>query len=379
VSDVGLGLDQEQPLPPGRRRRRRRGPGCLAALVALAVLVGGGYLAYSYGISAVKDRFSGPEDYPGPGSGSVAVQVHEGDTAADIARSLVAEDVVKSAEAFVDAARDEPRSTGIQVGFYELRHQMAAADALDVLVDPANLVQSTVTVPEGLTVDAIVALLGKHTDIPAKQFRRALHNTAALGLPAYAKGNPEGYLFPATYAFGPDATAATMLKTMVDRWHQAADDADLEAAAARLGYTPAEVMVVASLVEAESNREQDRGKVARVIYNRLETDATNHLLQIDATVNYAHDRKLGIAVTQDDLQIDSPYNTYRNPGLPPTPIEAPGAAAIEAAAHPTPGDWVYYVTVNLRSGETKFARSYDDFLKYKAEYKEYCATQSDAC
>jgi UPF0755 protein len=200
-----------------------------------------------------------------------------------------------------------------------------------------------------------------------------------IGLPKYARGNAEGYLFPATYMVPPNATAKSILAMMVDRWRQAAGAADLEGAAQRLGYTPAELMVVASLVEAESNRDADRGKVARVIYNRLETEATNHLLQIDATVNYAHDRDLGVALTTDDLQIDSAYNTYKNPGLPPTPIEAPGDAAIEAAAHPTDGPWVYYVTTNLRTGETKFTEDYDEFLKFKEEYKEYCRTQSDSC
>ena len=96
-------------------------------------------------------------------------------------------------------------------------------------------------------------------------------------------------------------------------------------------------MTVASLVQAESNRDADRGKVARVIYNRLEGDATDQLLQIDAAVNYAIDRDLGVALTTEDLQVDSPYNTYKNPGLPPTPIEAPGDAAIAAAAEPDRG------------------------------------------
>ena len=201
----------------------------------------------------------------------------------------------------------------------------------------------------------------------------------SIGLPAYAKGNPEGYLFPATYMVPPNATAKSILAEMVDRWRQAADEADLEGAAKRLGYTPAELMVVASLVEAESTRDADRGKVARVIYNRLETDATNHLLQIDATVNYAHDRDLGVGLTTDDLQIDSPYNTYRNPGLPPTPIEAPGAAAIEAAAHPTPGDWVYYVTVNLDTGDTKFAATYAEHQRYVAEFQKWCADNKGKC
>ena len=159
---------------------------------------------------------------------------------------------------------------------------------------------------------------------------------------------------------------------------QAADDADLEGSAEKLGYTPGELMTIASLVEAEANRDQDRGKVARVIYNRLETDATDHKLQIDATVNYALGRDLGLGLTQQDLQVDSPYNTRRYPGLPPGPIESPGDAAIAAATNPTPGNWVYYVTVNLDTGETKFSKSYNEFLKNRQELQQWCST-SDRC
>jgi UPF0755 protein len=137
-------------------------------------------------------------------------------------------------------------------------------------------------------------------------------------------------------------------------------------------------MIVASLVEAEAARDQDRGKVARVIYNRLEGDETNGLLQVDASVNYGLHQKLGVGLTTEQLQQDTAYNTYTRPGLPPTPIEAPGDAAIAAAANPTPGGWFYYVTTDLRTGETKFAESYDEFLGYKRELQKYCET-SDAC
>jgi UPF0755 protein len=140
-------------------------------------------------------------------------------------------------------------------------------------------------------------------------------------------------------------------------------------------------MTVASLVEAEASRQEDRGKVARVIYNRIEnpgTAGTVGLLQIDATINYAIGRDLGFAISPEDREFDSPYNTYVSEGLPPGPIEAPGDAAIAAAAHPTEGDWYYYVTVNLRTGETKFAETYDEFLTYDNEFDAYCET-SDAC
>jgi UPF0755 protein len=165
---------------------------------------------------------------------------------------------------------------------------------------------------------------------------------------------------------------------MVKRWRQAADDAHLESAAKKLGYTPGQLMTVASLVEGEAARDEDRGKVARVIYNRLEGNETNGLLQIDAAVNYGLHQKLGVGLTTAQLQQDTPYNTYTRPGLPPTPIEAPGDAAIAAAANPTPGGWYYYVTTNLRTGETKFATTYNQFLGYKRELEQYCQTSS-AC
>jgi UPF0755 protein len=173
-----------------------------------------------------------------------------------------------------------------------------------------------------------------------------------------------------------------MLKDMVDRWRQAADQDGLVAGAAAQGKTPAELMTIASLVQAEG-RGSDMPKIARVIYNRLDgpgdQGGTNGLLQIDATVNYALDRKGVVAVTTDETQnTQSPYNTYIHPGLPPGPINSPGDEAIKAAAHPADGPWYYYVTVNLRTGETKFATTYQQFLQYRAEFQQYCDT-SDAC
>ena len=170
---------------------------------------------------------------------------------------------------------------------------------------------------------------------------------------------------------------------MVDRWEQAAEESDLEGAAEKLGYTPHELMTVASLVEAEG-RGDDMPKVARVIYNRLENPengVTNGLLQIDADVNYALDKSPIARLTLDEIDsvADSPYNTYTQQGLPPGPIEAPGDAAIEAAAAPADGPWLFYVTVNLETGETKFTESYDEFLGFRRELDEYCDTQSDRC
>ena len=361
----------------GRRRakRRRSIPGCLAVLVALAVIVGGFYYVVTWGIDKVGDQFSSAADYDGPGHGKVTFEVVSGDSAASIGRRLKEQGVVASVDAFVEAANGNPDWSNLQAGYFPLKKEMQAEDAVAILVDPSNMVKSTVTIPEGLRVVDIVAILAKETDYSAKDFQKVLDHPDELGLPDYAGGNPEGYLFPATYDFGPDATPEAMLTAMVDRWKQAADDADLEGKAAELGYSPAELMTIASLVQSEG-RGDDMPKIARVIYNRLEGDETNGLLQIDATVNYGAGNKLGAVPTTADLELDSPYNTYKNTGLPPTPIEAPGDDAIAAATHPADGDWYYYVTVNLKTGETKFAETYDEFLQYKAELQHYCDTES---
>jgi UPF0755 protein len=380
LADEPIGYDDAY--VGGARRKKGRGvPGCLAVIVALAIILGGGYFAVTKGMDAIRSQFSSAADFPGPGRGKVMFEVHAGDSITAMGNNLKDEGVVESVEAFTGAAAGNADSTGIQVGFYQLKKEMKASDVVEILVDPSNILSNTITIPEGLRVVDIVGILADKTDFKKRAFDEVLAQPDQLGLPSYANGNPEGYLFPSTYSFGPKMQPLDMLKAMVDRFKQAAADADLEAAAANLGYTPGELMTVASLVEAEARRQVDRGKVARVIFNRLENPdngQTNGLLQIDATVNYALDRTLGVGLTLADLEVDSPYNTYKNPGLPPTPIEAPGDAAIQAATHPTEGPWLYYVTVNLRTGETKFTDSYDEFLAFKNELDVYCQT-SEAC
>jgi UPF0755 protein len=366
----------------GSRKKKRGFSGCLAVIVALAVILGGGFLVGTKGLHYLKDHLSSLSsgaDYPGPGKGQVLVEVKSGETVSQIGQQLKSKHVVASVQAFMDASGGK---TGIQVGFYEMKKQMKASDAFNVMINPANILTTTVTVPEGLRVVDILPILAAKTKFPVSAFQAALKNTSALGLPSYAHGNPEGYLFPSTYGFGPKETPADMLRDMVTRWKQAAQTDGLVAAAQRLGKTPGELMTIASLIQAEG-RGPDMPKIARVIYNRLDGPGdqagTNGLLQIDATVNYALHRKGVVAVTTAETQdTQSPYNTYINPGLPPGPIDAPGDAAIKAAAKPAAGPWYYYVTVNLRTGETKFTASYSQFLQYRQELTQYCTTSS-AC
>jgi UPF0755 protein len=374
VSDLGLDLDQETRRSHRGRRKHGNRLGCLAVLVALAVLAGGGYFVYDSAVSALQDRFDPPADYSGAGTGSVMVEVKEGQTASDIAQTLVAKDVVASAEAFSEAAAANPDSTGIQVGFYEMSKKMSAESALEVLLDPDNMIQDAVTLREGLNLDQIVEVLAKETDFSAKEFRAALRRPGSLGLPPYAGGNPEGYLFPATYQIAPDATPRSILRAMVDRFEQAAAELDLVARAEQLGLTPHELVTVASLVQAEARYDEDFPKVARVIYNRLEEPMP---LQFDSTVHYAVGRDGSVGTSDEERAVDSPYNTYENPGLPPGPIMAPGEQALRAALEPADGPWLYFVTTNPDTGETAFTDSYDEHLQNKQEFDEWCASSAN--
>jgi UPF0755 protein len=361
-----------------RKAKKKRGfSGCLAVIVALVVVVGGAYFAGTKGFHYLKDHLSHAADYGGPGHGKVIFQVKDGDSTSTIGRNLKADGVVASVDAFINASKGK---NTIQVGFYQLKKKMAADDAFKVLNNPDNIIKDTVTIPEGLRVVDIVAILAAKTKYSTADFDAALKNTRALGLPSYANGNPEGYLFPSTYPFGPTEKPIDMLKDMVDRWKQAATDDGLASGAQQVGKTPGEVMTIASLIQAEG-RGSDMPKISRVIYNRLDgpgsKQGTNGLLQIDATVNYALHRKGVVAVTTDETRnTDSPYNTYLHPGLPPGPIDSPGDEAIKAALHPATGDWYYYLTVNLRTGETKFGHTYQDFLAFRQQYAQYCTTST---
>jgi UPF0755 protein len=373
----------ELPSAPRRGSRRAvkqrfRGGSCLMVLLLLAVLGGGAVFGVFRGMDFLRETFADAADYPGPGKGKVIFEVRSGDTISEMGRNLKEDGVVQSVEAFIAAASGEPDAEKIVPGFYKLKKEMKAIDALTILLSQDNLIGDTVTIPEGLRLTAIVELLAKETDFSAGDLEAVLENPKKLGLPKYAKGNAEGFLFPATYTVTPSDTAETLLAQMVAQWRSAADEASLKKAARKLGYSQYELMIIASLIESESNRDEDRGKVARVIYNRLETPgAPTYLkLELDATVAYALGFNPGVGLTTEQLEFDSPYNTRLYEGLPPGPIEAPGVEAIKAAANPEAGPWFFYVTVNLETGETKFTEDYDEFLEFK---DEFCTKYPENC
>jgi len=361
----------------GRRaeRPRRRSRGCLPMALVLVVVLGVAWFGGSWGVGKVRDLMGESPDYSGPGSGSVMVQVRQGETSAMIGRDLKKAGVVKSVDAFTAAAVADERSRNIQVGFYELKKQMKASDALAILVNPKNLLQARLTIPEGYRVKDIVKAIDAKTDITAAQVQKALKNTQALGLPAEANGNVEGYLFPATYDVVPGETAEQLLRQMVAKTVSVEKQLDLATKAKALGLTPEQILTVASILEYEGSRADDYPKIARAIYNRLDKGMA---IQSDATVAYANNLEGTVWTTQAQRDNPSPYNTYVHTGLPPGPIGSPGEKTVEAALNPADGPWLYWLVVNLRTGETRFNTTYEGHLKDKAVLQQYCKT-SDAC
>jgi UPF0755 protein len=223
------------------------------------------------------------------------------------------------------------------------------------------------TVREGMRLSQVLELLSEATGRPSAEFERAAKDGGALGLPAYAGGALEGFVFPAVYEFPPEASPREILAAMVARFGRAAEEAGLVEGAGRAGRTPLEILTVASIVQAESAREEDMPKVARVVYNRL--DHTPEMrLELDSTVLYGLN-KFGTRVSNEDLRSRSRYNTYARLGLPPGPIGNPGADAIEAALKPDAGPWLFFVTTDPEKDVTKFAGSESEFIELVEEYR----------
>jgi len=353
--------------PRQSERERRHLPkavGVTVVLVVLLALIGIAFVGGRAVLSSFGSSSSASPDYAGDGVDPVLVQVQDGESASQIATTLQAKDVVKSTAAFREAAAADDRSRSVQPGFYRLRTQMSAAAALGLLLDPSSRAESRVTLPEGVTLADALQRIADGTEVPLKDLKKAVADPKALGLPEYADGQVEGFLFPATYDIEPGTNAVQTLRMMVQRFNESASEVDLESRAAELGRTPYEVLTTASLIEKETAFAGDRAKVARVVYNRLAADMP---LQFDSTVNYIRKEKKA-RLSLDDIKVESDYNTYLNQGLPPTPIDSPGEAALEAALSPAAGNYIYFVTI-AKDGHSLFTNSYDAFVNAKNKAK----------
>lgn len=346
----------DEPEPEVRLTRRGK---VVIALIVLALVVGvpliGGFL-YLRAIGVYGD--SDPE-------GKVEVEIPKGATAEEIGELLADNSVVPSALGFRIAVFLEGGAEDIQAGTYALRKGLNARDALDALAKGPVVEFVEVTFPEGSWLTDFARIIDEETHIAGEDFLELVSGAQVRSelLPPEVE-TLEGLLFPATYQVIERDTAKTLAQRLVNEMEKRANAIDFEARAQALGLTPYEAMIIASMVEAEASTDEDRDKIARVIYNRIEEGMK---LEIDATVLYAlgeHKEQL----SESDLAVDSPYNTRLVAGLPPTPIGAPGEAALEATVNPADGPWLYYVLADCE-GHHAFSADYNEFLANKRAYQ----------
>ncbi|GAA2747456.1 endolytic transglycosylase MltG [Kitasatospora cinereorecta] len=353
----------------GKKAGRRNGGACLVvALVLLGGVAGAGW--WGYGI--YQSHFGPPPDYSGEGSGSVNIIIKEGATGEAMALALKNADVIKSVKAFTNAYGKNPKANTIQPGTYTMHHQMSGQAAVQELVESNG--GNVLIISEGKKATDIYAAIDAKLKLQKGATATiAKDQVANLGLPAYAQGNLEGFLYPTRYSITEGMKPEDLLKQMVANATQHYQDLKLDEGAQKIGLKNGyEVIIEASILQAEGNNSADFGKMARAMYNRLNTNAgppkgTWGRLELDTTLQYELGRT---NFTQAEHDKDTPYNTYKRKGLPPTPISNPGDEAIKAVLNPTPGDWVYWIAMNPQ--ETRFAATWDDHLK---NVQEWCTGQ----
>ncbi|QEU11968.1 endolytic transglycosylase MltG [Dermabacter vaginalis] len=369
-----LGSSGESQSRSGHGKRRNAKPSKLkrflpafVVVVVLAALIGGGCFAYSW-VSHNVNVASASKDFDGQGKGDVEIIVNSGDTGSDIASTLVDAGVIKTKGPFVKAFSASQDASSITPGTYKLRKEMSGASALRLLLDPASRVGIRVTFPEGLTAHKMYERLSEATGLPVEDFEKAGADYEARGVPRNPAKSIEGYLWPGTYDFHEGDSAEDILEEMVSRM-----TTELE----KKGIPKEkwhETLTIASIAEKEARNPDDYGKVVRTLENRLagvgEAGGRPMNLQLDSTVAY-FTKSETISTTPEQRATDSPYNTYKHPGLPVGPIANPGEATLDAVENPPEGPWLYWVTVNTDTGETKFASTKAEHDKNVREWQEW--------
>ncbi len=289
---------------------------------------------------------------PSPDARVVEFVVEHGDTLKAVADKLKEQGVIGSKLAFEFFVRMAGKGGAIQAGSFELKPGTNFDDLVKLLSDAqANDVQ--ITIPEGYTAGQIGALV--HEALP--QITESAWKKAA--------GGQEGFLFPDTYRFHEDATAAGVVEKLRATFDQRLAEAGAKPGADGKyahGFTEKEFVTLASIVEREVRGPEDMAMVADLFLKRLDMDMA---LQADSTVNYVTGGT-NPSISLKDTELDSPYNTYKNRGLPPGPISNPGLNALKAVQSPKKNPYYYFLTTP--AGEVKYARTYDEHLANKAKY-----------
>jgi UPF0755 protein len=319
-----------------RRRRRLVGWGIVGVIVVIAL---GSVLWYEL------------ESHGGSPGQAELVQISKGESANSVASTLADKQVIGNTVAFrlYGLVHGSP---SINPGSYLFHQNLSFAEVHSILNGGPNV--ATVQVDAGLTLHEVATRVGEIPGYSANTFEQLARNSPVHSTFAPGEGNLEGLLGTGIYQVLPGESTTALLTAMVDRFDQQATAAGLStASAAALGMTPYQVITVASVVEKEGYYPKNMPQVARVVYNRL---AQGTALQMDSTVLYALGQDGG-TVTPQDLKVQSPYNTYLNHGLPPTPICMSSSYALKAAVHPPPGAWLFFVVVD-KSGTEAFADTF---------------------
>jgi UPF0755 protein len=327
----------------------------------------------SFGLRGLLPQPAG-KDYPGPGGQEVVFTVNQGEGALAIGTRLEDQDIVASREAFIEAVNQSRSENTIQPGEYPLREQMKAADAVSILQREGVGQVHYVAINRGMRLNEAFEAISASTGIPVEDLEAAAEDPTDFGLPAEAP-SLEGYLAPGEYRFDVDSEPAEILTLLTEPTF-----ATLEADGVTDKQEQLRTLTIASILEAEA-LPKDYATVAGIIENRLHPDnpETDGKLQIDATVIYGLGQRQ-LQFTQEEKEdASNAYNTYVHRGLPPGPIGAPSTEAIDAASQPEANDYYYWVTTNIETGETKFARDYATHRKYQQEYRDYCAQNEDVC
>ena len=359
------------------RRQRKRRRHWLTSLVIVITLAAVGVLGYK-AIGIMRDasaQATHAEDYKGNGEGEVTVTIPEGAAGLDIGDILQEKGVVASGKAFTNAVKNNPKGNTIQPGTYKLKKKMSANAALQALLDPETKGDHTLTVSAGHTKQIVKDRLKQVGNFSDEQIDAAFADTAGIGLPAEAGGNVEGWLAPGTYDVTEKATPKDLVKQMVSRTVTQLKDLKVP----KEDYHA--VLTKASIIEREVNDSRYYGQVARVIENRLaQTSGETHgLLQMDSTVQYGLGRFGGIPNSTELADSNNAYNTYVHQGLPPGPIGSPSEEAIKAVLNPPAGSWLYFVTVNLETGETLFSSTSEEQKANTKKLDEYCKKNEEIC
>lgn len=351
-----------------RRKKRLRVTLSVLLVVVLALGGAGVYVWAQFGEQIAIELGWTSNDYEGEGQGETVIAIVPGEIGEDIAATLESEGVVKTAEAFYELLLAQDPAVEFLPGFYNMRLKMSSEAALQALQDPANRVDLSLTVPEGMAAADIYVRASELTGIPVEDFERVAADYTALGVPADFP-SIEGFLFPATYSLEPGETAESLLQRMVDRMWQAMDEHAVPEA------DVFEVITLASIIQREAgSNPDDFYKISRVFTNRLEIGMR---LQSDATVAYGTGRTDTVWTNEEErLDKNNPYSTYANDGLPIGPIGNPGDLAIDAAVNPAVGDWLFFVPINLETGETVFSNTEAEHEAAKQLLFEWCETHA---